>query len=189
MLSFTRAYRRASRVLKPGLVMMTLSLLSACASMTEGECLTANWIDRGYMDGSQGYPASRVVDHRDACAEVGVIPDFTLYRRGYDQGIEQYCTPANALAEGRAGRYYGHVCPARLAARFLAYYRQGRAVYDAQQRVNQLNSQSRQLQRQLDDETGRDARRRLRNELRDLDRRLRQARNELAELDRALPYR
>ncbi len=157
--------------------------------MSEGECLTANWVDRGYKDGRHGYPASRVVDHSEACAKVGVAPDIRLYRKGYDQGIAQYCTPANAVAEGRAGHAYGHVCPARLEGRFLVYYRQGRVAYDAQQRVDRLNSESRRLQHELDEEKEARARRRLRSELQNLDRRLRRARNELAEFDRRLPYR
>lgn len=189
MHSFTRTPRRPLRVLGLSLGVMALFALSGCATMSEGECLTANWFDRGYKDGLHGYPASRVVDHREACSGVGIAPDITQYRKGYDQGIVQYCTPANAVAEGRAGRSYGHVCPARLEGQFLVYYRQGRIVYDVQQRVDRLNRESRQLQRELDNVKEKDARRRLRNELRDLDRRLSRARDELAEFDRRLPYR
>lgn len=157
--------------------------------MSEGECLTANWFDQGYKDGRQGYPAARVADHYEACAGVGVTPDIAQYRKGHNQGIVQYCTPANGVAAGRAGRPYRNACPARLEGQFLMYYRQGRAAYDAQQYVDRLNAQSRRLQRKLAEEKDEDARRHLRNELRDLDYQLHRARSELAEFDRRLPYR
>ncbi|AEC18717.1 hypothetical protein PT7_0177 [Pusillimonas sp. T7-7] len=189
MHSLIHTHCRSFRVLRLSLGITALVALSGCATMSEGECLTANWLDRGYKDGRHGYPASRVVDHREACSDVGVAPDMTQYRKGYDQGIAQYCTPANAVAEGRSGRSYGHVCPARLEGRFLVYYRQGRDAYDAQQRVDRLNRQSRELQRELDEEKDKDVRQRLRNELRNLDRRLSRARDELADFDRRLPYR
>lgn len=177
------------RTLGLGLGFLALFAVSGCASMSEGECLTANWFDKGYKDASRGYPVSRVVDYREACSGVGIVPDVARYRKGYDEGIVQYCMPANGLAEGRAGHYYANVCPARLEGQFLVYYRYGRAAYDAQQRVDQLNNRSRRLQRELHKEKDADARRRLRDELRSLDHRLRLARDELAEFDRRMPYR
>ncbi|NYT86430.1 DUF2799 domain-containing protein [Pollutimonas harenae] len=184
-----RKYDGRRRVLGLSLGILALFVVSGCATMSEGECLTADWVDQGYKDGRRGYSAARVVDHREACSSVGVVPDIVQYRKGYDQGLMQYCRPANAVAEGRAGHSYGNVCPARLEDPFLMYYRQGRAAYDAEQRVDRLNSQSRRLQRELDEEKDAEARRRLRSELQRLDRRLRRARDELAEFDRRLPYR
>lgn len=177
------------QVLRLGLGIMAAFVLSGCATLSEGECLTANWYDQGYKDGRRGYPASRVIDHREACAGVGVTPDLVQYDKGRSKGIAAYCTPSNAVAEGRAGHSYGHVCPARLEGQFLLYYRQGRLAYEAQQRVDRLNSQSRALQYELDSEENADAQHRLRSELRNMDRRLRQARDDLADYDRNLPYR
>ncbi|MFT0533099.1 DUF2799 domain-containing protein [Castellaniella hirudinis] len=165
-----------------------VALLSACASMSESECLTADWVDQGMRDGRQGYAVTRVADHYEACAGVGVVPDTAQYRQGYDKGIAQYCTPENGANQGRAGRSYRGVCPAHLEAAFLAPYRHGLAVYNAQQRVERLNNESRQLQYTLDKEKDPDKQRRLRNQLRDLDDSLRRARADLANIDRNRPY-
>lgn len=165
------------RPFKLGLGFVAILVLSGCASMTEGECLTADWTDRGYRDGRQGYPVSRVADHTEACAGVGVVPNIAQYRRGHQKGIAEYCTPDNGLSEGRAGRTYRNACPAGMEARFLANYRLGYDVYSAEQRVSQLNSQTRYLESQLDKEKNKDKRQRIRRQLRDLDHQLRRARN------------
>ncbi|WP_322995089.1 DUF2799 domain-containing protein [Castellaniella sp.] len=167
-----------------GLGMLTILILSGCASMSEQECLTADWYDQGYRDGRRGYPVARVIDHQKACADVGVRPDIERYRAGNSQGVLEYCTPDNAFTVGRAGQSYRNACPAHLEGKFLPAYHQGKRIYEAQRQVDNLNSESSRLQRKLEKEKKPEVQRRLRNELRDLDRRLRYARDTLADLDR-----
>lgn len=161
-------------------------LLSACASMSEKECLYASWHDQGYRDGRQGYPLSRIHDHQDACARVGIEPDTGNYRDGHEKGVLEYCTPQHAVAEGRSGRPYRNACPAALESEFLSYHQSGMRVYRAQQHVDSLNRESQRLQRTMDKEKNEVKRRRLRSELRELDRRLRDARDDLHHAERRL---
>jgi len=162
---------------------------SGCATMTEGQCLTADWYEQGYRDGRQGFPASRVIDHRDACAVVGVVPDMEEYDVGRDRGLEVYCEPSNAIALGRAGGGYANVCPIRLEERFLFYYRQGLLVHEAQENLDSLSRQSRVLQDSLEKTEDAEEQKRLRGELRDLDGRLERARENLADTERSIRYR
>lgn len=154
--------------------------------MSEQECLTANWYDQGYRDGVQGYPLARVEDHREACAKVGVVPQTQDYRRGHQKGVLEYCTPENAVAEGRRGRPYRNVCPAALESRFRINHERGLRVYHSQKRVDELDRESRRLEHAIDREKDDAKRRRLRRELRDLDRRLRDARDALRTEERLL---
>lgn len=163
-------------------------LLGGCASMSEKDCLHANWFDQGYRDGRQGYPLTRVEDHREACGKIGIVPDTMNYRNGHGRGVLEYCTPQNAVVEGRAGRPYRNVCPAALEREFLTNHQLGMRVYQAQQRLESLNRDSQRLQRTLDKEKSESKRRRLRNDLRDLDRRLNDARDELYYEERRLAY-
>lgn len=168
------------RVCKAVVIGLGVSLvLSSCASMSEKECLTVSWTDQGYRDGRQGYPMARVEDHREACVKVGVIPDITQYRAGHDRGVLEYCTPDNAVSEGRLGRPYRQACPVSLEGQFLAYHERGMRVYRAQQQIDRLHRQSQQQQRVLDKEKNEVKRRHLRTELREIDRRLREARDAL----------
>jgi len=180
----TRA--RLARLLGIGAIAL---LMSGCASMSEKECLTVNWTDQGYRDGRSGHPPARLEEHREACAKVGVVPDVVQYRAGRDEGVLEYCSPANAVREGRLGRGYRNACPMQLEAGFLAHHKLGYRAYQAEQRVESLNRQMQQTQRSLDKEKNDSKRRELRGKLRDLDRRLARARSELRDEERHLSSR
>lgn len=154
--------------------------------MSPEECLTADWKQRGYQDGRAGFSSNRVAKHHKACAQAGVTPNLTAYRKGYNAGLMQYCTPGNAVAEGRAGKPYRNVCPPRIEDRFIYYYDRGKRVYDAEEAVDRLVRESRQLEVRLEDADSRRERRHLRHELRDLDHDLRRARGNVVDEERRL---
>lgn len=179
---------RGIRMVRLGAALAAAALLASCASMSEKECLSADWHDQGYRDGRNGQSLSRIEDHREACAKVGVAPDLAAYKAGRAKGILEYCTADNGVREGRRGASYRNACPPELEGRFLDHYRAGKRVYDAEQRVNNLDSRARDLQRRLEKEKDDDKRKRLRQELRDLDWSLRNARNDVYEAERRLRY-
>ncbi|NLY26364.1 MAG: DUF2799 domain-containing protein [Alcaligenaceae bacterium] len=174
------------RVLKPFfLAAATVTLLGGCASMTPEECLSADWYQQGLHDGGRGQSMALVEEHREACAKVGVEVDINRYRAGREEGLRTYCTPSVGFDEGLRGRYYSNVCAPALERTFLDSYRQGRRIYEAQQRVdslkNDLNSKQYALERAKDD----DSRARIRRQMRDLDDSLRRARDDLYYAERA----
>jgi hypothetical protein len=185
-LSFLPDHFLFNRKIRLGSFAVTAVLLSGCASMAEQECLTANWLDQGFRDGRNGYGLSRIEDHRQACAKVGVRPDDALYFEGRDQGILYYCTPENAVQEGRKGAQYRNACPAHLEHEFLVSYEKGREIHDAEQRLEKLNREASQLEKALSDEDDADERRQLRRELRDIDRESQRARSDIRYLERQL---
>ncbi|CAM5549437.1 DUF2799 domain-containing protein [Eoetvoesiella caeni] len=156
-----------------------LGLLAGCASMSPEECRTANWREQGMRDGQNGQPRSYLEEHREACGKVGVTPDARSYEAGRAIGIKQYCTPANGLEEGRYGHTYRNSCPPELERAFLDRYRAGYRVYEAQRRVENLTSEQRSKQYNLDRAKDDKARDSLRRQLRDLDYSLRRARDDL----------
>ena len=60
--------------------------VGSCATMSEGQCLAGAWGERGYADGAEGLPTSRLDDHAKACAEHGVTPDATVYFEARESG-------------------------------------------------------------------------------------------------------
>ncbi len=162
------------------------ALLGACASMSPEECRTADWYEQGMRDGANGEPRSRLDAHREACGKVGVVPNIEQYRDGRAIGIRKYCTADNGLQQGRKGSTYQNVCPPELESRFLDRYNAGYRVYQAQQRLEQLDRESQNKQRELSKAKDDDARARLRRELKDLDRRLYHARDDVYAAERQL---
>jgi len=121
-----------------------LSLLAlfavGCASLNEQECAVSDWNLIGYEDGAAGYPASRVGDHRRACAKHGVVPDMTSYREGRNEGLREYCVASNGFNVGAGGGHYRGVCPAELEADFVAAFNDGHHLHTLRSRLRSANS-------------------------------------------------
>ena len=73
---------------------------ASCATMTESQCLEADWYVVGVRDGTLGRPADYVEQHREACKATGIVPDVNEYRTGRRSGLERYCTTRSGFAMG-----------------------------------------------------------------------------------------
>jgi hypothetical protein len=116
-------------------------VLSGCATLNKDECLTADWYQIGYEDGSRGYPDTRIASHREACAKHGVAPDFRSYQDGHEEGVIRFCTPRNGFTQGKRGYEYSGICPPSLEADFLDGYDAGRQIYAVTSAIRSLQSE------------------------------------------------
>lgn len=112
--------------------------IGGCASLSQEECLNADWYDIGARDGAEGYPANRWADHRRSCSEYRIQPDWEAYRAGWEEGINNYCTPERGFQEGRKGAGYAKVCPPQRERAFLREYRIGQEMYEQERRIEEL---------------------------------------------------
>src|SRR5699024_5332942 len=118
------AYRAAATVALISLAPVVL-LLPGCATLSEGECLTADWYQIGQQDGRHGFQRARFHKHQKACAEHGVRPDENAYYAGRLAGLESYCAPSSGFRRGRDGDRYTGVCPPDWEPAFLSEFRKG----------------------------------------------------------------
>ncbi len=181
----------------PVLILLALGF-SGCATMTQGECLSGNWLRVGYQDGAAGHPPSRLGNHEAACAAHGVGVDPQAYFDGRERGLVEYCTPWGGFNAGRNGRTYHGVCAYESEGAFLTGYTDGRHVHEADQYasrarsdVSSRESRIRRLQRDIDRLRGRmesaessDDRKALAAELQALRGELRQAERSLVQARR-----
>lgn len=121
----------------------SLAALSGCASMNSAECMTSDWYAIGFEDGAKGASATRIANHRKACAKHGVTPDLQSYNDGREAGLGEYCRPANGYNLGVRGGNYNGVCPPDSEYDFIQAYNSGRERY---QMVEAVRSVERQLQ-------------------------------------------
>lgn len=124
--------------------------LSGCASMSGDECVTSDWQTIGFEDGSRGYGADRLGEHRKACAKHGVTPDLQAYRTGREEGLRDFCQPARGFNLGTRGSHYNGVCPAESEVDFLDAYRAGYHLYELHANVNSANYQINAKQKELE---------------------------------------
>jgi Protein of unknown function (DUF2799) len=129
-------------------------VLGGCASMSAEECAVSDWHTIGFEDGSQGQPADRLGEHRRACAEHGIAPDFAAYRAGREEGLRLFCRPSRGFDLGARGGHYNGVCAANLEPPFLDAYRSGLHLYTLQSNVssatNRINAKESELRRTKD---------------------------------------
>lgn len=118
---------------------LAFAALGGCASLSEEECAMSDWHTIGFEDGSRGYPADRIGDHRKACAKHGYVPDFAAWEAGRNEGLALYCQPARGFNLGSSGSQYQGVCPADLEPQFLDGYRAGAELYNLRSNVSTAN--------------------------------------------------
>ncbi len=148
------------------LVLAAALALSSCATLNESECRTADWYQLGIRDGTDGYPRTRLDEHRKACSEFGMSANDSEWQEGYETGLLNYCTVDNGYKVGRGGGYYSRVCPAQSEADFVSAYELGKETYDVEREIADLDRRVEALQDRLvsdkvDDAARKDARRQL----------------------------
>jgi hypothetical protein len=135
------------------IALLSMLALGGCASsLSESQCLANDWETIGYRDGLSGSDgSSALMRHMDACVKHGVTPDRNAYLAGWEDGVDQYCQPANGFNLGRRGSGYSNVCPARLQSAFHAAYHDGRRLWEARSEVNQVAGAIADRERRLDE--------------------------------------
>jgi hypothetical protein len=110
--------------------------LAGCATMSKSECRALDWRTVGYEDGATGQGVERLASRRQACAKHGVVPDLDAYRFGREEGLLEFCQPANAFRVGASGRGYSGACPQHLAPAFTESYEAGRELWRLERQVS-----------------------------------------------------
>ena len=141
--------RRRKRAALGACVLISGLAATGCATLNESECRNADWQTIGFEDGARGASASRIGEHREACADHGIAPDLTAYRKGRDEGLRQYCRTQNGFRLGEQGAAYTGVCPADVEPEFQAAYEAGKRLHDASSRVRYTQSRIRNKELQL----------------------------------------
>lgn len=118
---------------------IALLALGGCATMDREECLTVDWRTIGYEDGVAGYSADRIGQHRKACAKHGVTTDLAAYQAGRQEGLREYCVPANGFRLGSQGGSYSGMCPSDLDPAFADAFQSGRQLHTLESRLAGVN--------------------------------------------------
>jgi hypothetical protein len=134
-----------------GTSLVALLALNGCASMNADECLMSDWHTIGFEDGSRGYTAERLGDHRKACARHGVSPDLRAYQAGRDEGLQTFCQPSRAFSLGESGGRYNGVCASYREPQFLDAYRSGYHLYNLRSNVSSATHRIDAKKRELDE--------------------------------------
>lgn len=153
-------------------LLAVLVLLAGCESMSKQECQVADWQRVGFKDGASGDSERRLAAYTEDCGEAGIKPDAQAYRRGWDSGIQRFCTAANGWREGIQGHSGKNaVCQAQPGYEaFSRYLDAGLMVYRTSEQMRQNDYEINRLQKRLEAGGSDEEKKRIRESLRDLDR-------------------
>jgi len=148
---------------------LAAAILTGCSSMSEKQCRTVNWTERGERDAYDGAARERVADYQDACAEHGIQADMAAYSAGYDKGLQRYCTAERGYAVGKAGGSYRRTCPPAQEAAFLRGFEVGKTIARETREANDLERKVKGAEEELKTAQSAEDRDKLRRKIRDLD--------------------
>lgn len=137
--------------LSGGLALAAVTMLSACATISQDECVAGNWSDLGYRDGNKGVARDRIADYVSKCGEYGQDVDRQSYLSSYETGLSHYCVYDKGYALGEKGNHYNAVCSGELASDFRAGFDDGFAAYELRQRYDGYNNKINNLEDEVDD--------------------------------------
>lgn len=164
-----------------------LLLLNGCATLSQEDCIRGDWFGLGITDGRNGQTMSRIDDHRKACFEYGIAVNDQAYLAGRDQGLREYCQLDNAFRVGLNGEQYRHVCPPSIDGVFAHYHSAALAVHEDRAELDRLDSEISRREYDLYDKKLSDKDRlRIRQDIRDLDRKRERLRDDLYYHERQL---
>jgi len=127
-------------------ILLSVLVLSSCASMSKEECASANWVEIGKKDGSLGRSMRAFDSYVKSCGKADITPDKTAYMNGRDDGLEKYCTIQKGYEIGEENLDYSGVCINHNEAAVLEGRRLGLELYsfykayeDANAKVKKIN--------------------------------------------------
>ena len=141
--------------------------------MSVSQCQVADWGRVGRADGARGESESHLADYQKDCGKAGIKPNAQAYRQGWDNGIQSFCTAASGWREGLQGHSgKAEVCQGQRGYEsFSRYLENGLQVHRTSERMRQNTTETNRLQKRLEESSVSDSeKRRLRDDLRGIDR-------------------
>lgn len=129
-----------------------LLVITACATLDEGECETANWYELGVKDGERGRKESTYTTYRKDCSEYNIDVNVEEYRTGWQSGIVSYCDADKAFVLGIDGNSGTNYCPLDLRDSFTSAHSLGYAIHSHRTRITEINNRVEKIIKELVEE-------------------------------------
>ena len=152
-------------------------------------CPQTDWFQAGLRDGSRGMAPKQLQEHVATCAKGGVVLDTSTYIPGWNEGIAQFCTGPNGWKQGVQGNQHraGACTGQPEEAAFTQHMAKGLEVFklNEQRRANALQLQA--LNQKHNTNRNPLERRKLQEEMTEIDKKQTLLRRQLATLQMQEP--
>lgn len=135
------------------LSLLSVGLLSGCSTLSKKDCESLNWERAGYQAALKGEQVQAAFNqYQNSCRQVSVAATQANgddFAKGYDNGREVFCTPANMHEFAKYGGVYTGICPdSKVNSNFMTSYQSGREAY-LNARISSLESEVQTLKAQV----------------------------------------
>lgn len=124
------------------LFLLFFVVLSGCTSLSQEDCVRANWEELGYSHGEQGYTFEQGRHIVSACTQFGITAQLDDYQVGYKQGLAAFCQPENGFTLGLRGDAYNGVCN---DTQFRKAWQEGNERYQLEARKTEIDNRLRNI--------------------------------------------
>lgn len=106
---------------------MLFTIISGCAvfHMSQQECISTDWEQAGFADGSAGNPQRNLAGAIEDCAKFGISVNQKTYYKGWKSGVKQFCTYDGGYAVGSRGQTPPNICEGRSYDAFMSGWTRG----------------------------------------------------------------
>jgi hypothetical protein len=112
--------------------------LSSCATMDIEKCKSTDWEERGQGDVRNRYSNDYDI-YLQQCQEFGITPDKSSYEKGFNKGLEEFCTFQNGYLIGNDGHTLPTICPKETQNNFVQGFIQGQSNHDMKKQTEKQN--------------------------------------------------
>lgn len=114
--------------MKSCLFILLVFMVCGCATLSKEQCQNPDWQYIGDVDGRHGYEDSKYRDHVRSCGKKYSRQEEELYLKGWNEGIQRFCTAKNGYHEGVFGLSHKYGCDPQKHADFYEQVRLGEKV-------------------------------------------------------------
>lgn len=116
-------------------------LLSGCATYFEraaqNECFNKDWYAAGFDGAKYGQDPHEIWQKEDRkCEKYNIWSNKEGFQRGYELGLDAFCTEQNGFEFGLRDRNYKPLCAPEEQLDFDIAYRDGQQIYQTQHRLS-----------------------------------------------------
>lgn len=123
-------------------------LVNGCSTLSKEECQHKDWFSTGFSDSMRGITQPKISKYQAQCSEHGVKIESSKYLKGYESGLESYCTRSNGELAGSQGRG-AHLRCEQINPEYQMGYSLGLEKYKAKKELRDKEKERKKLEANL----------------------------------------
>lgn len=127
----------------------TILFSQSALAISASKCQSNDWFSVGRDYGVKGQPSDKVMSLQKSCMKKGVDIPLDQYKKGWEIGIAQFCSPDNAYTLGFKKKKASKACPVEIKANFDQFYNWGKNASQSEKTIKNNESKLKSKEKAL----------------------------------------